>query len=272
MTTSQPRPKDEAEALGLAPAIRAWCSKDLNGVRNNIIEKLNELSINISTELCAPIVGPAHEAELRIKLWTEQEARLTAHQMRCEQVLADDLRHRLADKILFAQGFDPTQLGEPERVLLPGHLATDFVFDFDKNVVEHGDHRYLAVLVSQRPLAQPAARGRTGAMPTVAPISDMSDKDLFELLEEHARRVVEEDAEPLISPSRISYAPILRRKMRFRAGRGELHATLAAEARYLAGWIGEKVPSHQTPTAPSLENALRTTYNELKAQSKGMKA
>ena len=53
-------------------------------------------------------------------------------------------------------------------------------------------------------------------------------------------------------------------EMRRRAGRGELCAGLAEECRALAAWASEKFPGHQTPTAKTIENALRSVYWQLK--------
>jgi hypothetical protein len=65
--------------------------------------------------------------------------------------------------------------------------------------------------------------------------------------------------------TKVSFMPIILRKMRARAEAGAMFDTLSAEAAELERWIQDKAPSHQTPTAGAIENALRIEYKRLKA-------
>jgi hypothetical protein len=57
--------------------------------------------------------------------------------------------------------------------------------------------------------------------------------------------------------------------MEFRASRNLLAKTITEEAAILQGWIADRLPSHQTPTAGTIENTLRKVYGALRARSTG---
>ena len=99
-------------------------------------------------------------------------------------------------------------------------------------------------------------------------LPNLSDEMVLALLEEHARRVVESPDAELFPPGKISFMPLILRKMEARAAAGELLPELAGEAAWLAAWIKGKAPSHQTPTASTIENSLRSRYRPLKPRSK----
>jgi len=97
-------------------------------------------------------------------------------------------------------------------------------------------------------------------------VRELSDEDVLFLLEEHARRVTESKSYPVLDPgiTKVTFMPLILRKMQARAAAGELLSTLAAEAAMLENWIQEKAPSYQTPTAGTIENSLRQEYRRLK--------
>jgi hypothetical protein len=67
-------------------------------------------------------------------------------------------------------------------------------------------------------------------------------------------------------PVKVSFIPILRRKLQRRFELGENAPTLGAEAAALESWIKGKVDGHQTPTAGHIENELREDHRRLRAQ------
>jgi hypothetical protein len=169
----------------------------------------------------------------------------------------------------------------PTRETVPSSLqsawAADFQFDFHAGRVSVGVDTYVAVaavkgLAPALPTGETMAAGRAIPPITEDNVRELADDEVLLLLEDHARRVVENHEAPLIQPSKVSFGPIILRKMRLRAERGELLGTLTAETQMLAAWIQGKSPSHLTPTAAALENSLRTEYWLLKPQSKPMKA
>lgn len=99
---------------------------------------------------------------------------------------------------------------------------------------------------------------------------DLDDETVLALLEENARRVAAKPDTQLFPPGKISLMPLIRRRMEFRAGAGELLPSLAGEAAALKAWIASKVPSHQVPSAKAIENGLRSDYAALRARSKPM--
>jgi hypothetical protein len=199
--------------------------------------------------------------------------------------LLEDFRLRVEAGRIHLSGVQVHPDPQEVRTAIPGVWAATYRIDYKAGTLTGAGRGYVSVRLSAEPVAaaRPPAPAAGAAPPPSAPAAPahrgpitearargLTDDELFLLLEEYARRVVEEEGTGLKMPVKISYVPIVRRKMRHRAERGELRGTLAAEAADLAEWIKTRASSHQTPTAGTLENELRDDYRELKARSKGI--
>lgn len=211
-----------------------------------------------------------------------------------------DLRRRIESNALFVEG---VRLA-PERGTLPeeisNHWAADMSFDVTRNTISLGRERFGSIRVSttQNPLRSQRTRMETsdGMHPDdarstgiaasnlttgrrfrltaaglyyLAPedVGQLSDDTLLALLEEHARRVIGTPDARLISPGKVSFLPIILRKMTHRAERGELLPRLVDEGEYLAQWIASKVEHHHLPAAGTITKTLGKSYAVLKARS-----
>jgi class 3 adenylate cyclase len=162
-----------------------------------------------------------------------------------------------------------------ETEVIPGQWASEMIFYVTKNVVSVAGKRYVAVrarsgLAPDQLPAKPALsnRDKDGRIVlTSGEAAELADDTLLMLLEEHGRRVVENGAYPLVQPSRVSFGPILARRMEWRAGNNQLATTLSAECVALVDWLETKIKHHQTPTARGIEDPLRDLYRRLKAGS-----
>jgi hypothetical protein len=191
--------------------------------------------------------------------------------------LMTDFRRCMEQGRLFLEGVpsgdDPHAVSEP----IPAMWAAELRLDLAANVVSRGERRWLAVAVSKSPLAPvPAERPHHSAIAesvgrslSEEEMRKLTDDEVLDLLEEHARRVVENDAR-MMAPGKISLIPIVKRKLEYRAQHGLLEDTIAAEAAVLARWIADRLASHHTPTAGTIENVLRKDYAALRARSNGM--
>jgi hypothetical protein len=226
-------------------------------------------SINDLREMDRPHLGGARD--LRSKCYIDQDEWIHAARelKHAWTFLIEDFQSRIQNGEIFLTGVqiypDPQELRRP----IPGCWASEFAFDFFKHMVNIGSRfRYVAVRGSTVPPAPCVPSPDVEVTPEM--VRGLSDDTILELLEEHAKRVVENDAK-LIAPGKISLIPILRRKMLRRAATKDLEPTLAAEMNSLAAWISSKIKSHPVPTTKSLENALRRDYRACKTQSKGIK-
>ncbi len=170
----------------------------------------------------------------------------------------------------------PDRTAAPRAI--PGVWAADMRFDFAKDVVSIEQARYVAVRAVRGPGPGPEdemqadrtarAPEPPSATPPLTPesVRGLTDEEVIVLLEEHARRVVEDESMRVLDPgiTKVSFMPLILRKMRSRAETGQMLDTLVAEAAELERWIQGKAPSHQTPTATTIENALRNEYRRLK--------
>ncbi|WPB83746.1 hypothetical protein [Sediminicoccus rosea] len=211
-----------------------------------------------------------------------------------------DLRRRIESNALFVDG---VRLA-PERGTLPeeisNHWAADMSFDVMRNTISLGRDRFGAIRVSTTRIPLRSDRAgmeiSAGAHPDSEPSTEaaassaypgrpfkltkaglydlapedvvrLSDDTLLALLEEHARRVIGTPDAKLISPGKVSFLPIILRKMIHRAERGELLPRLADEGEYLAQWIASKVEHHHLPAAGTITRTLGRNYAVLKARS-----
>lgn len=65
-------------------------------------------------------------------------------------------------------------------------------------------------------------------------------------------------------PGRPSIMSAIVQQLEQRSQQGEMLDTLAAESRALEAWAKDAHPGQQTPTTRSIENGIRTAYNQLK--------
>ena len=155
---------------------------------------------------------------------------------------------------------------------IPGVWASELKFDLVNDVIDFQRKRFVSVHISESaPESEteaPALLG--GRLPpiTLDNMRDLSDDEVLLLLEEHARRVVENSDSRLIDPQKVSFGPILLRKMRLRGERGEMNLVLAREAEELGVWLRTKIQSHSIPTRKTIENLLREFHRDLKPQSR----
>ncbi len=214
--------------------------------------------------------------------------------------LVRDLRDRIERRALFVEAvrLAPERGTAVEQI--NNHWAADMTFDVMRNTLSLGRDRFGSVRISATPIpvrsdsaptqasshiasqygpAESATACKAGSYPpfsltadghyVVAPedVAQLSDDTLLALLEEHARRVVGTPDARLISPGKVSFLPIILRKMMHRAERGELLPKLVDEGEYLAQWIASKVQHHHLPSAGTITKTLSKNYAVLKAQS-----
>jgi len=165
-----------------------------------------------------------------------------------------------------------------DRVDLPGAWAAMMRFDLRANTIGTHHAKYASIRV-HRPRPAKAdvppgvcsarmstdASGKVWLKPT--DVGSLSDDTILSLLEEHARRVVGTPDAKLISPGKVSFLPIILRKMTHRAELGELLPRLVDEGEYLAQWIASKIDHHHLPSAGTITKTLGKNYAVLKARS-----
>jgi hypothetical protein len=191
----------------------------------------------------------------------------------------DDFRARLVRGEFHLKGVMTQPRREQVASVIPGVWAADLRFEFQRNVVEVDAARYVAITASYglasadippASIAEPAnAVGQAAEAPrevTAENVGELSDEEVLVLLDEYARRVAEVEKSNLKLPVKVSFIPILRRKLQRRFELGENAPTLGAEAAALESWIKGKVDGHQTPTAGHIENELREDHRRLRAQ------
>ncbi len=186
--------------------------------------------------------------------------------------LESDFRQRISNEI-YLSGVQVAPSPEMARTQIPQAWASDATFTVGRGVIEVAGRRYVSVKASRSApdLAETVERALaiSNSLPpiTEANVRALSDEEVLLLLEDHGKRVVE-NASPLIQPSRVSFGPILLQRLRWRAEKGELCETLAAECAELTAWLKTKIVHHQIPTAKAAEEPLREAYRRLKAGSR----
>lgn len=256
------------EHLTLLEALNKWCDPEaiLGVVRAEMLFSDGELRT-----LSAPILITSElRGDGRSRLLPQTGDRFTDLRIAWADLIRD-FKHRIEHEEMYLDGLEPTKDMGNEREALRGALATDFDFDFLDNTVTYRGRRFLAVTASRTPSAwAPLEIGlptrRVDARPYKA--SDLTDEQILELLEEHAKRVLAGPDAKLIAPGRISLMPLVAGKMRDRAAAGEMANKISHEAEWLAKWVKSKVTLHQVPSASAIERSLGKAYTGLKAASK----
>ena len=193
------------------------------------------------------------------------------------RALERDLRQRIERGVLHLRGVRVAPARERHRSVIESLWAAEFEFDFHVGRIRVGDAAYVGVVAVRGPAPDevdvanvtpsPNSKAPVITQITQTTVRDLSDEEVLLLLEEHARRVVANETYKTLDPgiTKVTFMPLILRKMRARAAAGELLDTMRAEAAALATWIQQKAPSYQTPTAGTIENSLRNEYRHLKA-------
>ncbi|MFC0386861.1 hypothetical protein [Muricoccus vinaceus] len=267
--------KAERRRLVLQQAVSRWCDPWLLiGVRRNESVFRTDEILDFGFPQLSLACGAKREAR---RLSAEEYA----VQRRCLETswrgLLKDLQTRVAAEEIYLYGVQtqPNLATDYERI--PATWAFDLQVDAkNQSVTAHG-RRWTAVEcwldpadVDTKPAEQASpAPAAQASFATLKPedVYEFSDDLILALLEENHRRVVgSPDVRP-ISPAKVSWTPLLKRKLRHRAAAGDIMPNLASEASALAAWLDTKVPSHQVPSAKTIENALRLDYASLRPRS-----
>jgi len=260
---------DGLRRLRLLDAVIEWCEPSLV---ERVRQEERQLTAYVLDDLRRPKLTPRHE-------WRQPTSNDWKAPRYSDQLLAAwadverDFARRIEIGELHLAGVPAAADDDAPPVAIPNAWAANIAFDFDRNTARRGDRRYLAVTVGQAPIAKTPEATADSPTPkraaiTEANVHELTDEEVLILLEDHARRVVEGPDAKLIAPGKISLLPIIRRKMLHRADTGETRETLNAEAHALADWIATKVPSHQAPTASTIEKTLRADYKRPIRRSK----
>ncbi len=211
--------------------------------------------------------------ELEVLRSHELKSALQAANKRLEA----DFRAMVERGHLTMSGVQTSPEREATRGPIPSEWILDYRIDTAQNVVEVESFRWVSVKASRVQSTEPSTAHTATRTPDVTSIlqkdgvRNMSDEDILTVLEEHARRVVD-DQTPLSPSAGVSLMPLIKRKLQHRAENGEMLPSIIGESEALERWIKDKAPSFHTPSAKPIENSIRSDYNRLKAQSKGIKA
>ena len=259
----------DATNLSLHDALSHWCDKRRLSV---VFEAEGYFSERELREHSPGYLGnPRSMVERETPLYTHRHARAREELAHAWNTLIEDFQKRVAARQIYLSGTQSRPIREDFRSPIPGLWATDFKFDFFKSTIEIGlKYRYVAVTGSKTPLVAPPDRSvpaqSSVAMIAADTVGGLSDDVLLALIEEHTKRVVESLDPYNVLPSRVSFMPLIRRKMEYRHSQGETLDMLEDEVKVLARWIGEVARSHQTPTLAAIRNAMRALYRELRAR------
>lgn len=240
--------------MSLLQALQQWCEPALVERVRSEERQLSEYELNQTSRVqLTPTTERRRPTSTSWKVDTDLTNWLAAW-----HALENDLRQRITAGEIFVRGVQakPQRRRDPEPI--PGAWAADFAFDFAVGTIGVGEYRFTAVTCSREPWPErePLAGQPPPAPPVPSPaplrpedVPDLDDETVLALLEENARRVAAKPDTQLFPPGKISLMPLIRRRMEFRAGAGELLPSLAGEAAALKAWIASKVPSHQVPSA-----------------------
>jgi len=258
-------PETSTEALPLIDAIVAWCDRDLVAMARAMEAYF---SSKIMLEAQIPVVDKARGALFQPNpLEFYEPTAIMDDLRRVWKLLQEDFKDRLMRRHLFLRGvrIRPERTVVPEPI--PNEWASILTFDPWFRIVCVDQDQFGDLMVSRQAVAVSAvAAAEPAKAVTPEMIATLSDETILQLLEEHARRVVENDSR-MMDPRKISLTPIILRKLRLRAKTGEMHGTMAAEARALAKWIAERLPSFQAPTPTTIENGIREEYRTREPRS-----
>lgn len=181
-----------------------------------------------------------------------------------------DLGLRVQNGELHLEGVEYTDDLQTQPQAIPGAFAMKMQFNVTDGTLKLGKRHFLSVTVSREPSAWAPLELNRPMQPAnqrQLDVTLLSDEQIIELLEEHAKRVIAGPDSKLIAPGKISLMPIIAGKMRERARNSELMGKISHEAEWLAKWIASKVTLHQVPTASTIEKKLGKEYAVLKPTS-----
>ena len=178
-----------------------------------------------------------------------------------------DLTIRIERGELFPTGYQTMPALQQQRTPIPHQWAMEFRIDPLRSTIDLKRVRYVNVL-----FARVAPTLTEGGIPAASPVKridpstlgDLDDETVLALLEEHCRRVVEKPGAKMIGPRKVSFGPILLRKLHHRFGHGEMRSTLEKEAEELEAWLKTKVTGFQLPGVGAIANICREDYRALK--------
>lgn len=186
------------------------------------------------------------------------------------EALMRDFNSRVLRREIYLAGVQVAPALESSSRAIPNVWASEFIYDFENNGIIVHQRRYTAATASRHPFTDgEEEQGLTTPPEPLSPddVPGLDDETILALLEEHGRRVVRSEDAKLIAPGKVSFIPIVKRKMEHRAEQGELLPKISQEAVFLEGWIASKITHHHLPTAGTIAKTLNKDYAVLKARS-----
>lgn len=220
------------------------------------------------------LTGIRYDPTLATRRHPEERRAIKRAIVRCFLGVVNEMRQQVENGDLHLSGVLIQPEARTQREPVPGVWAAAMQFDFHNNGIECLGRRYVSVRASSTPFSISAegatvqeAPSRDGKALRPGDVPALDDETIFALLNEHAERVINSADAKLLDAFKIkvSFMPILRRKMEHRFDTGETLPTLGKETAALKDWIATKVPSHQVPTAKSIANAIGSRYRPPKA-------
>ena len=179
--------------------------------------------------------------------------------------LERDFRKHLEQSALFLAAVPVTAELKSQHVPIDSVWAAELKFDWNANTLFFQKQKYVSIKVSRQPFAEVL---NTDAMPrqlNPEGVHLLTDDVILALLEEHAKRVIASKDPHFIALSKVSYMPLIVRKVAARHAAGEMLDTVIGEAKALEQWIRQAAPSYQTPKAASIKNHISSEYRRLTA-------
>ncbi|MBR0648735.1 hypothetical protein GXW78_03620 [Roseomonas terrae] len=269
-------------SLPLREALLQWCFPER-------VEDVQEFEVYfLSQELATfgwPNLGGASNRGQPVPLEHISREEAQTHLDNAWRALLLNFRQLLERRRIYLWGVQSRPTRGQEPVHIAGHWAADFNFDVLANTIEMGDQRFVSVRATDvlPPTSDaPVLVAATQAAPTPNPftvgidgrivlatadVGLLSCEVIAALLEEHARRVVEEHGIKLLGSGVVSLAPLVRRKFEHRVANGETMDRVGHEAQWLSDWAREVAPSYHRISQSTVESAIRVRYAELKPRS-----
>ncbi len=259
--------EETEKPLPLLQGVICWCDQKLIA---KIIEMERPFSFVDLERDSWPQLSQENERQLHDCGLRDRRAGFLESRHAYWAALERDLKARLADEQLHLEGVPVTQDMNQAAQAIRGALAAEFQFDFRMNSLRFKQQKFVSVTLSPAPSPWAPLEIGTTRLSRAAPtlkVCDLSTDQILELIEEHARRVIEDPEAKLMPPGKVSLIPLIRMKMQERARHDALEPTLNGETAWLAKWIADKAEHWDTPKAATIARSLGTTYAMLKARS-----
>jgi len=281
-----PRPEPPSLALPLIDAIVAWCDQDLV-IQAKGLQSYFSNEVLFTKQLA--ILDRNRKVVSTPNPMDRDDHMRTMHDLRTVmELLKEDIKNLLARRKLFLRGVRV----RPERTVIPEPIANEWAsilrFDPWLGTVWIQQDQFGDLMVSQRPWPpshEPAVTGEGG---TVLPAmgskanrsTDASDivsvstfdvatltaEQVATLLERHAAFVCEDTGVTLLLPGKASPMALIATKMRERAKRNEMAATITEEAKWLAAWVKRAAPSYPAVGYKTISAKLSAHFKELQRE------